>query len=150
MLRWCQAVRNTPATPNYILILVLLLLQYNESDFKDRKHILILLVLNTEYHDDVIKWKHFPRYWPFCAGNSPVNGEFRSQRPVTRSFDLFFDLRMNKRLSKQSRRRWFETPSRSVWRQSNIPKRLGQRHGCWCPSFLRCQLIRSKGVDFVR
>ena len=39
-----------------------------------------------------------------CAGNSPVTGEFPSQRPVTRSFDIFFDLRLNKRLSKQSRR----------------------------------------------
>ena len=44
-------------------------------------------------HDDVIKWKHFPRYWPFV----PVTGEFPSQRPVTRSFDVFFDLRLNKR-----------------------------------------------------
>ena len=35
-----------------------------------------------------------------CAGNSPVSGEFPSQRPVTRSFDVFFDLRPNKRLSK--------------------------------------------------
>ena len=63
---------------------------------------------------DVIKCKHFPRYWPFvrgihrwllpvCAGNSPVIGEFPAQRPVTRSFDVFFDLRLNKRLSKQSR-----------------------------------------------
>ena len=34
-------------------------------------------------HDDVIKLKHFPRYWPFCAGNSPVTGEFPSQRPVS-------------------------------------------------------------------
>ena len=34
-----------------------------------------------------------------CAGNSPVPGEFPSQRPVTRSFDVFFDLRLNKRLS---------------------------------------------------
>ena len=32
-----------------------------------------------------------------CAGNSPVTGEFAAQRPVTRSFDVFFDLRMNKR-----------------------------------------------------
>ena len=32
---------------------------------------------------DVIKWKHFPRYWPFCAGNLPVTGEFPSRRPVT-------------------------------------------------------------------
>ena len=36
-----------------------------------------------------------------CAGNSPVPGEFPTQRPVTRSFDFFFDLRLNKRLSKQ-------------------------------------------------
>ena len=35
-----------------------------------------------------------------CEGNSPVPGEFPSQRPVTRSFDVFFDLRPNKRLSK--------------------------------------------------
>ena len=54
-----------------------------------------------------------------CAGNSPVNGEFPSQRPVTRSFDVFFDLHRNKRLSIQSRRRWFETPSCSLWRRSN-------------------------------
>ena len=37
-----------------------------------------------------------------CAGNSPVPGEFTAQRPVTRSFDVFFDLRLYKRLSKQS------------------------------------------------
>ena len=38
---------------------------------------------------------------PLCAGNSPVTGEFLSQRPVARSFDACFDLRLNKRLSKQ-------------------------------------------------
>ena len=53
---------------------------------------------------------------PVTAGNSPVTGEFPSHKPVTRSFDVFFDLRLNKRLSKQPRRRWFETPSRSLWR----------------------------------
>ena len=37
-----------------------------------------------------------------CAGNSPAPGEIPAQMPVTRSFDVFFDLRMNKRLSKQS------------------------------------------------
>ena len=37
---------------------------------------------------------------PLC-GESLVSGEFPSQRPVTRSFDVFFDLRPNKRLSKQ-------------------------------------------------
>ena len=71
------------------------------------------------YHDDVIKWKHFPRYWPFVRGISPVTGEFPAQRPVTRSFDVSFDLHLNKRLSKQLIRRWFETPSRSFWRHCN-------------------------------
>ena len=37
-----------------------------------------------------------------CAGNPSVTGEFPSQRPVTRRFGVFFDLRLNKRLSKQS------------------------------------------------
>ena len=45
-----------------------------------------------------------------CAGNSPVTGEFHAQRPATRSFDVFFDLRLNKRLSKQSWGWRFETP----------------------------------------
>ena len=56
-----------------------------------------------------------------CAGNSPVSGEFPAQRPETRSFDVFFDLRVNKRLSKQSLG-WFETLSRSLWRHRNILK----------------------------
>ena len=55
----------------------------------------------------------------FCAGNSPVTGEFPAQRPVTQSFDVFFDLRLNKRLSKQSWSWLFETPSRSLWRHCN-------------------------------
>ena len=49
-----------------------------------------------------------------CAGNSPVTGEFPSQRPVTRSFDVFFDLRLDERLSKQSWGWWFETPLHSA------------------------------------
>ena len=44
-----------------------------------------------------------------------------SQRPVTLNFDVFFDPRLNKRLSKQSRRQWFETPSLSLWRHCNNP-----------------------------
>ena len=42
-----------------------------------------------------------------------------SQRPVKRSFDVYFDPQLNKRFSKQSRRRWFEMPSRSLWRHCN-------------------------------
>ena len=55
-----------------------------------------------------------------CAGNSRVHGEFPSQRPVTRSFDVFFDLRLNKRLSKQSWGWWFETLSSLLWCHSNV------------------------------
>ena len=44
-----------------------------------------------------------------CAGNSPATGGFPAHRPVTRSFDVFFDLRLNKLLSKQSWGWWFET-----------------------------------------
>ena len=72
-------------------------------------------------HDDVIKWKHFPRYWHFVRGihRSPV---ISPQRPVTRSFDGFFDLPLNKGLCKQWRRWWFETPSRPLWRHCNENK----------------------------
>ena len=54
-----------------------------------------------------------------CVGNSPVSGEFPAQRPVTRSFDVFFDLRLNKRLSKQAWGWWFETLSSPLWRHCN-------------------------------
>ena len=54
-----------------------------------------------------------------AAINSPVPGEFPTQRPVTRGFDVFFDLGLNKRLSKQSWGCWFETQSRSLWRHCN-------------------------------
>ena len=55
---------------------------------------------------------------PLC-GNSPVTGEFPSQRPVARGFDVFFYLRLNKWLSKQSWGWGFETPSGSLWRHCN-------------------------------
>ena len=55
----------------------------------------------------------------FCAGNSPVPGEFPTQRPVTRSFDVFFDQCLNKRLSKQWWGWWFDTLSRPLWRHRN-------------------------------
>ena len=52
---------------------------------------------------------------PFCEGNLLATGGFHSQMPVTQSFDVFFDLCLNKHLNKQSRRWWFETPSSSLW-----------------------------------
>ena len=55
---------------------------------------------------NAITWWHhqmetFSALLAICAGNSPVPGEFPTQRPVTRSFDVLFDLCLNKRLSKQ-------------------------------------------------
>ena len=51
-------------------------------------------------------WRHqmeiFPALLAICAGNSPVTGEFPAQRPVMWRFDVFFDLRLNKRLSKRA------------------------------------------------
>ena len=68
-------------------------------------------------------WRHqietFSVLLAICAGNSPVPGEFPAKRPVTRSFDVFFDLNLNKRLSKQWWGWWYETPSRPLWRHRN-------------------------------
>ena len=68
-------------------------------------------------------WRHpmetFSATLALCAGNSPVTGEFPAQWPLTRSFDVYFDLRLNKPLNKQSWGWWFETPSRSLWRHCN-------------------------------
>ena len=71
-------------------------------------------------------WRHqmetFSALLAICAGNSSVIGEFPAQRPVTRSFDVFFHLCLNKRLSKQAWGWWFETRSRSLWRHCNEAK----------------------------
>ena len=79
-------------------------------------YMMISIQTDLEEHDDVIKWKHFPRYWPFVR----IIGEFPAQRPITRSFDVYFDLRPNKQLSKQPWCWWFETPSRSLWLHRNV------------------------------
>ena len=68
-------------------------------------------------------WRHqmetFSALLALCSGNSPVTGEFPSQRPVTRSYEVFFDLRLSRRLSKQWWGWWFETPSYPLWRHCN-------------------------------
>ena len=73
------------------------------------------------------------------VGNSPVTGEFPAQRPVTRSFDVFFDLRLNKWLSKQTWGWLFETPPRPLWRHCientearNIALIIRQVEKVWC------------------
>ena len=64
-----------------------------------------------------------------------LRGEFTgprwlpAQRPVTRSFDVFFDLRLNKRLIKQSWGWWFETLPRPLWRHSNVYLKMSSGNG---------------------
>ena len=108
---------------------------------------LIYLVLKLNYS---AWWRHqmetFSVLLALCAGNSLVTCEFSSQRSVTWSFDVYFDLRLNKRLSKQSWGCWFEMPSCSLWRHCNVVKH-GQHHNCWCPGPLHHQVISSHGID---
>ena len=82
----------------------------------------IHMIFDGLRHDDVIK-------------------EFPSQKPVTRSFDVFFDLCLNKRWRKQSWGRWFETPSHSLWRHCNANHLQLSKPGHWkiqmAPVFLK-------------
>ena len=80
------------------------------------------LILTVYLDQNVSWWRHrmgtFLRNWPFVRGihRSPVNSLHKGQW----SFDVFFDLRMNKRLSKQSWGWWFEMPSHPLWRHCNV------------------------------
>ena len=67
-------------------------------------------------HGDGMEMETFSVLLALCERNP-----FPTQSPVTRSCDIFFDLRLNKRLSKQSRLRRFETPSRSLWYHYDLP-----------------------------
>ena len=78
-------------------------------------------LIQRQHHDDIVKWKHFPHYWPFVRP-VPVPVEFPSQRPVTQNFNLC----LNKCLSKQSWRWWFEMLSRSLWHHRNVASALVQ------------------------
>ena len=93
------------------------------------------IVWNSSCHDDVIKLKHIPRYWLFVGG-------IRLYRwiPLTKASDAelwyFLKLRLNKRLSKQFRRCWFETPLRSLWRHryGTLRSQRSMHGGWWWPA----------------
>ena len=87
-----------------------------ERDWTDILSWLIFMFSGEKVsHDDVIKWKYFPRYWPFVREihRSPVNSPHKGQ---WRGALIFYLIRLNNRLSKQSRGWWFETASRSLCR----------------------------------
>ena len=83
---------------------------FNQHDINCRALLIDKLVMNPELSyvritTSYIKYR--ADILAICAGNSQVSGEFLTQRPVTRSFDVFFDLRMNKPLSKPWWGWWF-------------------------------------------
>ena len=69
----------------------------------------------------------------FCAGNSPVTGEFPAQRPATRSFDVFFDLHLNKWLSNQSWGWWSEMSLYPLWCHCNAKIHMVSGHNSLRP-----------------
>ena len=91
-----------------------------------KTHFDIIPLVDSAKNWKVAWWRHqletFSALLAICAGNSSITDEFPTQRPVTRSFGVFFDLRLNKRLSKQWWGWWFEVPSRSVWRHFKVLK----------------------------
>ena len=99
----------------------------NYNYFHSRKCICKCRLQNTDYHDDVIKWNIFRVTGHWC-------GEFTGHRWILHtkasdaSFGVFFDLRLNKRLSKQSWGWWSKTPSNSLWRHVNVLSRPQYAH----------------------
>ena len=59
-------------------------------------------------------------------GRPQVTGVFPSQSPLMRSFDIFFGLCLNNRLSKQLSGQWFETSLHSLWRRCNDNGKAGR------------------------
>ena len=102
--------------------------------------------METQEHEESHAWwRHqvetFSALLALCTGNSPVTGEFPAQRPVMRSFDVFFDLRLNTQLSKQPRSWGFDTPTRLLWHHCNATFLFLSndwqprfRYGYWCLS----------------
>ena len=93
-----------------------------------RSHLTVSLSLELPLHklclhEDVIKWKHFLRYWPFARGIHQSPDEFPS-RQWRGALMAYMICALNKRLSKQSWGWWFETPSCSLWRHCNVRKVL--------------------------
>ena len=104
---WCTGTGGTDVTTG----------KWNEN-FVVMSRVSLDWAIRRIIHDDVIKWKHFPRYWSFVRGihlslvNFPHKGQWRGAL-------VFSSICLNKRLSKQSWGWWFETPSRPLWRHCN-------------------------------
>ena len=109
------------------------------------------LEVPEDWFDAWSRWRQLETFSALLAlcehgeGNSPITGQFPSQRLVTRCLDVFIDLR----LSKQSRRTWFETPYRSLWCHCNVkvPSSCKESH-CGDTRFYDC-IISTIGYDDI-
>ena len=99
-------------------------LPFNTVLSVNKKYSLAMIV--TEDLDDIIKWKHFPRYWTFVRGihRSPkknyivsTNDDLPIDAPCLHQTLLF---RTKHYGDGQSWGCWFATPSRSLWRHRNV------------------------------
>ena len=91
-------------------------------------------IIKIPHHVNVIKREHFSHYWLFVRGIYLSPGGLPSQRPVRPSFDVLFDLSLNKPLSKQPKRRWFETSPSFLWRQCNYSDTILPCLQPWMPA----------------
>ena len=96
-----------------------------------------------------VTWRHnqmetFAPLLVLCAGSSPVTGGFPTQRPVTWSFDVFFDLHQNKLLSKQLWGWWFEMLLCPSWRRSNESWVPAVLEACGVNLYKICFLFKKK------
>ena len=105
---------------------------------------------SSSLHDDVIKWKHFPSYWPFVPviHRSPVNSPHKGQWRGELVFSLICAW-INGWVSKQSRGWWFETPSRSLWRHWNVAALVftGDVEACLSQSWLIINAVQWHSLD---
>ena len=106
-LTWLVAARCTPRQHKLIMLYLLEFALYLWHVSIMASHI----ISKTLWHHPM---ETFSALLALCEGNPPVTSEFPSQMPLTWSFDVFFDLHLNKQLSKQSRCQWFEMPSHSL------------------------------------
>ena len=132
---WCflwsapeQAAEQTIETPVILDAIALIITSLWCTSFVLAGPGITSFAMNNSHGIHFQWWRHqmetFSALLALCEGNRPVTGRFPSRRPATRKLDVFCDLRLNKRLSKQLRLRWFETPSRPLYTS------------LWCTSFV--------------
>ena len=98
----------------------------------------------TMIHDDVINWKHFPRFWPFLRGSHRRTMDSPHKHQWHGALMLSLICAWKKRLTNQSRRRWFESPLRSLWRRRDA-SHLFHPQRYWLPPVSTPDDVDNKG-----